>query len=264
MSVQRAAGSGTVTAWTRQELMVITAARVLKDHDVVLVGIGLQNLACNLARRLHAPNLQLVYESGVFGAAPDRLPLSIGDPCLVSGAAAVCSLSELFLFYLQRGLIDVGFLGAGQIDRFGNLNTTVVGPYDAPRVRLPGSGGACDIALLARRVFVITPQSPRVFVDRVDFVTSPGFAGPHRPEGARGAGPELIVTDLGTYGFDPETGEMRIRTLHQGVTHHEVSAATGWPIPAPATIVTTPEPDAAELKILRGLDAASGQLSTRR
>jgi glutaconate CoA-transferase subunit B len=249
------------TIWTRQELMTITAARALKDDDVVLVGIGLPNLACNLARRLHAPHLQLVYESGVFGAAPDRLPLSIGDPCLVSGAATVCSLSELFLFYLQRGLIDVGFLGAAQIDRFGNINTTVVGPYQSPRIRLPGSGGACDIALLARRVFVIVRQSPRVFVDRVDFVTSPGFVGRGRPDGARGAGPELVVTDLGTYGFDPETGEMRIRTLHQGVTYRDVCAATGWPIPAPATIVTTPEPDTAELSVLRELDVAPSHLT---
>lgn len=163
-----------MTPCSRDELMIVTAARALTDRQRVFVGIGLPNVACNLARRLHAPDLELVYESGVVGARPERLPASIGDPTLVSGAAAVCSLPEVFLYYLQGGLIDVGFLGAAQIDRYGNLNTTVIGPYDAPKVRLPGSGGACDIALLARQTIVIARQTPRLLVERVEFVTSPG------------------------------------------------------------------------------------------
>jgi glutaconate CoA-transferase subunit B len=239
------------STYSRQELMAITAARALGDGEVVFVGIGLPNLACNLARRLHAPNLKLVYEAGVFGAVPGRLPLSIGDPCLVSGAASVCSLPEIFLFYLQRGLIDVGFLGAAQIDRYGNINTTVIGSYDRPKVRLPGSGGACEIALLAKKVFVIARQSARLFVDRVDFITSPGFTAGKRPPGARGQGPQLVLTDLATYRFDEETGEMRIRTLHPGVTYEQVRAACGWEIPPPESVAMTPVPTTAELRILR-------------
>jgi glutaconate CoA-transferase subunit B len=243
--------SAPALACSRQELMAITAARALGDGEIVFVGIGLPNLACNLARRLHAPNLKLVYEAGVFGALPERLPLSIGDPCLVTGAASVCSLPEIFLFYLQRGLIDVGFLGAAQLDRHGNINTTVIGSYDRPKVRLPGSGGACEIALLAKKVFVIARQSARLFVDRVDFVTSPGFVEGKRPPGARGQGPQLVITDLATYLFDDCTGEMRISTLHPGVTYENVRAACGWEIPPPDSVVTTPEPTVAELRILR-------------
>jgi glutaconate CoA-transferase subunit B len=246
--------SVSTTVFTRQELMAITAARALRDREVVFVGVGLPNLACNLARQLHAPHLQLVYESGVFGAVPDRLPLSIGDPCLVSGALSVCSLADLFLYYLQRGLVDVGFLGAAQIDRFGNINTTVVGSYESPQVRLPGSGGACEIALLARKIFVIARQSPRVFVERVDFVTSPGFDGGRRADGACGRGPELVVTDLATYGFAADSGEMRIRSLHPGVGYDEVRAATGWPIPPPDGLTVTCEPIAEELRLLRDMD----------
>lgn len=177
------------TTYSRQELMVITAARALRNSQIVFVGIGLPNLSCNLARKTHAPDLQLVYESGVFGAAPQRVPLSIGDPALVAGAASVCSLTDIFLFYLQRGLIDVGFLGAAQIDRHGNINTTVIGGYDRPKVRLPGSGGACDIALMARQVFVVVRQTAKTFVEKVDFITSPGYPGGIRPVGAMGRGP---------------------------------------------------------------------------
>jgi glutaconate CoA-transferase, subunit B len=237
--------------YARSELMVIAASRALHDGNVVFVGIGLPNLAANLAKRLHAPSLQLVYEAGVFGANPERQALSIGDPCLVSGAAAVCSLGDIFLFYLQRGLIDVGFLGGAEVDRYGNINTTVIGDYKHPKIRLPGSGGASEIAALAKCVFVIGRQSKRSFVDRVSFVTSPGNRpGGGRPVGARGGGPSLVVTDLASYDFD-SFGEMRLLSLHPGVTADEVCANTGWPLDVPPHVVTTPPPTAEELRILR-------------
>ncbi len=237
--------------YTRAELMVIAAARALRNGDVVFVGIGLPNLACNLAKRLHAPALQMVYEAGVFGASPERQALSIGDPCLVTGAASVCSLGEIFLFYLQRGLIDVGFLGGAEVDRHGNINTTVIGPYERPTVRLPGSGGASEIAALARRVFIIGRQSKRTFVNRVSFVTSPGNRpGGGRPVGAPGGGPKLVVTDLAVYHFGAD-GEMQVHSLHPGVTGDDVRGATGWPIVIPEGVETTDAPSPAELRILR-------------
>src|SRR5215470_11976877 len=190
--------------FTANELMVCEAARQLRNDDVVFVGIGLPNIACNLARRLNAPDLVLVYESGAVGADPKRLPISIGDPSLVTNSLGVFSMFDVFSFYLQRGLIDVGFLQGVQIDRFGNLNTTVIGDYQHPVVRLPGSGGACEIAILAKRVFVIAPQSKRSFPERVDFITSPGFIdGPEarRKLGLPGGGPEMVITNLGCYEF---------------------------------------------------------------
>jgi glutaconate CoA-transferase subunit B len=237
--------------FTRSELMVIAASRALRDGEVVFVGIGLPNLACNLARRLHAPRLQMVYEAGVFGASPERQALSIGDPCLVAGAASVCSLPEIFLFYLQRGLIDVGFLGGAEVDRYGNINTTVIGPYRQPTVRLPGSGGASDIAALARRVFVIGRQTSRTFVERVSFVTSAGhLPGGGRPAGAPGGGPRLVVTDLAVYDFGPD-GQMRVRSLHPGVGGDEVRSNTGWNLQVPASTPVTEPPTSDELRILR-------------
>ena len=236
---------------TRSELMVIAAARALRDEDVVFVGIGLPNLACNLAKRLHAPRLQMVYESGIYGADPERQALSTGDPCLVSGAASVSPLSEIFLFYLQKGLIDVGFLGGAQVDRYGNLNTTVIGDYKSPKVRLPGSGGASDIATLAIRTFIIGSQSRKSFVERVEFVTSAGnLPGGCRPKGAWGGGPQLVVTDLGVYDFDNQ-GELRVVSLHPGVTTEEVRNKTGWEIEIPARVKTTLPPVTEELRILR-------------
>ena len=157
--------------------MIVAAARELAGQHVCFVGVGLPNIAVNLAQRTVAPDLELVYEAGVFGARPARLPLSIGDPTIVTGSTAVVSMLELFGYYLQRGLIDVGFLGAAQIDRFGNINTTVIGPYDHPTTRLPGSGGACEIAINAREVFVIMRQTKRSFVETIDFRTSPGNLG---------------------------------------------------------------------------------------
>ncbi len=176
------------TRWSSAELMTINAARLLRDGDVVFVGVGLPNLACNLAQRTHAPNLYMIYEAGVIGARPQRLPLSIGDPTLVSGAAAVCSMYDIFTLYLQRGNVDVGFLGGAQIDRYGNINATAIGEYAHPKVRLPGSGGSMEIAAWADRCYIITPHQKRRFPARVDFCTSAGFLdGQGRAPGKRGA-----------------------------------------------------------------------------
>jgi glutaconate CoA-transferase subunit B len=198
-------------------MMIVASARELVDARVVFVGIGLPNIACNLAQRTVAPELELVYEAGVYGARPSRLPLSIGDPCLVTGARSVVSMSQLFQYYLQGGLIDVGFLGAAQIDRYGNLNTTVIGSYQGPRVRLPGSGGACEIALLARRVLIIARLNRRTFVERLDFVTSPGHlsGGDSRScLGDYGQGPTAVITDMGILRFEKKTHEMVLTSLH--------------------------------------------------
>ena len=240
-----------------KELMVCQAARQLRDGDVVFVGIGLPNLACNLARRLHAPKLVLIYESGAVGAAPQRLPISIGDPALVTDSLGVFSMFDVFSFYLQGGLIDVGFLQGVQIDRFGNLNTTVIGDYRQPKVRLPGSGGACEIAILAQRVLVITPQSKRSFPERVDFITSPGFVdGPERRGqlGLPGSGPTMVITNLGCYEF--AGGEMVLTALHPGCTVAQVRENTGWEVRISAQLTTTELPSDEELRIIRDLDPA--------
>lgn len=238
--------------YTAKELMVCQAARQLRDGQVVFVGIGLPNLACNLARRRHAPNLVLLYESGAVGATPERLPISIGDPALVTNSLSVCSMYDVFNLYLQGGRIDVGFLQGAQIDRFGNLNTTVVGSYEAPDVRLPGSGGACEIAIHAKSVFVICPQSRRAFPDAVDFITSPGFVdGVGTRERLRmpGGGPALVVTDLGVYDFDE--GEMRLVSLHPGVTLDRVRENTGWDVRVASNVKPTEPPEPEELRIIR-------------
>ncbi len=234
------------------ELMVCEAARQLRDGDVVFVGIGLPNLACNLARRLHAPQLVLIYESGAVGADPKRLPISIGDPALVTNSLGVFSMFDVFSFYLQRGLIDVGFLQGVQIDRFGNLNTTVIGDYQHPKVRLPGSGGACEIAILAKRVFVIAPQSKRSFPERVDFITSPGFVDGldgRRKLGLPGGGPVMVITNLGCYGFSD--GEMVLTSLHPGRSVEQVRENTGWDVRISAQLTTTEAPNDEELRLIR-------------
>jgi len=245
-------------AFTKSEMMIVAAARELAGQRVCFVGVGLPNIAVNLAKRTVAPDLELVYEAGVFGSRPARLPLSIGDPTIVTGATAVTSMFELFAFYLQRGLIDVGFLGAAQIDRFGNINTTVIGDdYERPTTRLPGSGGACEIAINARQVFVIMRQSARSFVERIDFRTSPGNPGGganaarrRRDQGWNGSGPTLIVTDLGIYHFD-ERGEMRLDSLHPDVTIEHVRQTVGWKIAVAPELRTTPPPTAEELRLIR-------------
>jgi glutaconate CoA-transferase subunit B len=239
--------------YTAAELMTINAARLLRDGDVVFVGVGLPNLACNLARRTHAPNLTMIYEAGVVGAQPARLPLSIGDPTLVSGAASVCSMYEIFAFYLQRGLIDVGFLGGAQIDRFGNVNATVIGDYEHPKVRLPGSGGSAEIAAWANRTYLLTPHQKRRFPAQCDFITGAGFLtghGARQASGVRGQGPQAVVTDLGL--LEPDaTGELILTALHPGRTAAEAQANTGWPLQVAAHPRVTEPPSASELKLLR-------------
>ncbi|MGI8520232.1 MAG: CoA-transferase subunit beta [Actinomycetota bacterium] len=235
---------------SRTETMIVASARHLAGEQVCFVGIGPPNIACNLARRTVAPDLELVYEAGVFGAVPERLPLSIGDPSLVTGAASVCSMFELFAYYLQGGLVDVAFLSGSQIDRFGNLNTTVIGDYSSPKVRLPGSGGACEIAINARKVFVIMPQSTRTFVEKIDFRTSPGHLTGKRPA-HWGAGPSVVVTGLGMYEFDDDSGEMYLRSLHPGVSLDEVREATSWDLRVGDHVSETPAPTEKELRVMR-------------
>jgi glutaconate CoA-transferase subunit B len=243
-------------AFTRSEMMIVAAARELAGQHVCFVGVGLPNIAVNLAKRTVAPDLELVYEAGVFGARPARLPLSIGDPTIVTGATAVTSMFELFAFYLQGGLVDVGFLGAAQIDRFGNINTTVIGDYDSPATRLPGSGGACEIAINAREVFVIMRQSKRSFVERIDFRTSPGNLGGSPGSGSRKdqgwlrRGPSVVVTDLGIYRFD-DGGEMRLESLHPGATIEQVRQTIGWDVGVSPSLGATAAPTDRELQLIR-------------
>lgn len=241
-----------MTDYTPSELMVTQAARQLRDGEVVFVGIGLPNMACNLARRQHAPNLILIYESGAVGAEPDRLPISIGDPALVTNSLSVCAMFDVFSYYLQGGLIDVGFLQGSQIDRFGNLNTTVIGDYHHPSVRLPGSGGACEIAILAKRVLVIAPQTRRSFPSVIDFITSPGFVdGPDTRTrlGMPGQGPAMIITDLGCYEFSK--GEMVLTSVHPGCSVDQVRERTGWDIQVSTDLKITEPPDHEELRLIR-------------
>ena len=236
-----------------KELMVVNAARLLRDNDVVFVGVGIPNLACNLARRTHAPNLQMIYEAGVYGAQPSRLPLSIGDPSLVTGSASVCSMYDVFTLYLQRGNVDVGFLGGAQIDRYGNINATVIGDYQNPKVRLPGSGGSMEIAAWANRCYIITPHQIRRFPEKVDFHTSIGFldgGDARKKTGVRGGGPEAIVTNLGVLRPN-EDGELVLAALHPGVTFEEAQANTGWELKQAEDCPVTDPPNADELRILR-------------
>jgi glutaconate CoA-transferase subunit B len=233
--------------------MIVNAARLLRDGDVVFVGVGQPNLACNLAKRTHAPGLVMIYEAGVIGAEPARLPLSIGDPTLVSGALSVVSMYDIFANYLQRGNVDVGFLGGAQIDRFGNINATIVGQdYQRPKVRLPGSGGAQEIAAWANRCYIMTPHQKRRFPEKVDFVTSAGFLtgrGDRQAAGLRGGGPLAVVTDLGLLQPD-ETGELVLTALHPDKTAEMVRENTGWALKVADSLSTTDPLTERELKIL--------------
>lgn len=242
-----------MSEWTSADMMNVAAARELHDGDVCLVGVGPPNLAANLARRTHAPNCRLVYESGAIDAKPKKLPLSIGDDDLAATATSVVSVPEMFNFWVGAGRIDVGFLGAAQIDRFANINTTVIGEHANPKVRLPGAGGAPEIAASAGRVIVIVKQSPRTFVERVDFVSSVGYGPTGTERQAPGAGPTLVITDHGVLEPDPVTNELTMTRLHPGVTVEQAIAATGWRLQVAESIQPTPAPSEAELCALRQL-----------
>lgn len=242
--------------WSADEIMTVTAARTLGPGMACFVGIGLPSTAANLARRTHAPDLWLVYESGTLGAKPDHLPLSIGDGILAETADTVVSVPEVFNYWLQPGRIDVGFLGAAQIDRYANINTTVIGDYADPKVRLPGAGGAPEIAASCREVVVVLRQSRRTFVDAVDFVTSVGYGsgpGDRARLGLRGGGPNRVITDLGVLAPDPVTAQLTLVSVHPGCTVEQVRAATGWDLAVSPDLTTTPEPDSGELRALREL-----------
>lgn len=245
---------------SHDEMMTVAAARRLRDGQVCFVGIGLPSTAANLARATHAPGLVLIYESGTIGAKPGHLPLSIGDGVLAETADTVVSVPEIFNYWLQPGRIDVGFLGAAQIDRYGNINTTVIGDdYAAPEVRLPGAGGAPEIAASCREVVVIVRHGRRTFVDKVDFVTSVGYGtGPGDRDrlGLTGAGPTVVITDLGVLEPDPATSELRLTRLHPGVTLDRARAATGWELAAAPGLRETEAPGPAELAALRALTPA--------
>src|ERR1700691_1168075 len=244
------------TPATSTEMMTIASAPLLRNHEVCVGGIGLPSAAANLARLTHAPDVVLIYESGPIGAKPDVLPLSIGDGDLATTADTVVSTPEIFRYWLQGGRIDVGFLGAAQIDRFANLNTTVIGSYDKPKIRLPGAGGASEIAGSAKEVFLIIRQSKRTFVDKLDFITSLGYGegGDHRERlGLPGGGPKTVVTDLCVFEPDPETRELTVTSLHQGVTEDQVREATGWPIRFAENVQRIAPATDHELAVLRDL-----------
>ena len=245
--------------YTPAELMIVSAARALGGVRTVFVGVGLPNIACNLARYTVAPGLELIYESGVYGAKPPRLPLSIGDPTLATGAISVISMADLFGLYLQGGLVEVALVGGAQIDRHGNLNSTVIGSYTHPRTRLPGSGGACEIAINAQRIFIIMHLKKRAFVEQLDFLTSPGHmhgADARRKLGMPGAGPELVITDKALFNFANEEHEMQLTSLYPGVTLEQVRSEMGWQVPIAPTLTETTPPTANELQLIRsGLTA---------
>ena len=234
-------------SWTADEMMAVAAARRLDDGTVCFVGIGLPSRAANLARSTHAPDCVLIYESGTIGAKPQHLPLSIGDGELADTADAVVSVPEVFAYWLQAGRIDVGFLGAAQIDRFGNLNSTVIGDYEHPKVRLPGAGGAPEIATACRETFVMLRQSTRTFVPEVDFLTT------------RGDGVTAVVTDLGVLEPDPDTRELTLTSIHPGVSSDDAVSATGWELRIASDLAVAEPPTAAELVALRALKTVTGQ-----
>jgi glutaconate CoA-transferase subunit B len=245
--------------YSEDEMMTVAAARRLRDGAVCFVGIGLPSTAANLARRTHAPGLVLVYESGCLGSKPDRLPLSIGDGILAETADAVISVPEVFNYWLLPGRIDVGFLGAAQIDRYANINTTVIGDYRTPKVRLPGAGGAPEIAASCREVVIILRHGRRTFVDQLDFVTSVGYgAGPgsRKRLGLPGAGPSQVITDLGVLEPSPDDCELTLTQVHPGVSVDDVRSATGWDLRVADTVVTTEPPTVTELAVLRTLGAS--------
>ena len=246
--------------WTSDEMMAVAAARELGDGAVCFVGIGLPSTAANLARRMHAPNAVLIYESGCIGSRPDCLPASIGDGVLSETAVANVGVVEIFSYWLQAGRIDVGFLGAAQIDKFANINTTVIGAYDTPSVRLPGAGGAPEIAANCGEVIITLPHSRRAFVEQLDFVTSLGHgtgSGNREQLGLRGQGPSAVISDLCVLRPDPGTKELTLTSVHPGVSVDDVQSATGWELAVAGDLATTPPPASEELTVLRELKAAT-------
>ena len=244
-----------MTEYTPTEFMIVSSSRALSNERVVFVGVGLPGVACNLALRTVNPNMEMVYESGIFGARPERSPLSIGDPTLISGSTMTCAQGELFMYYLQGGRIDVALMGAAQIDKFGNLNSTVIGPYEKPKIRLPGSGGACEIAIHAKKLFMIMRLKKRAFVQKLDFCTSPGHLHGEKNEraalGIPGRGPQLVVTDMALFRFDEATGEMTLSSLRPGVTVEQVQAEVNWPLKVPLDVKIEDPPTDEELRIIR-------------
>lgn len=245
-----------VEGYTSDEIMTVTAARMLRNGAVCFVGIGLPSTAANLARLLHAPEAVLIYESGPIGAKPPVLPLSIGDGNLAETADTVVSTPEIFRYWLQGGRVDVGFLGAAQLDRFANINTTVIGDYRRPKVRLPGAGGAPEISTSAKEVLIIVKQSRRSFVNKLDFITSAGFlsGGKAREQaGIAGNGPTAVITDLCLLRPDGETSELTVTSIHSGVSREQIRAATGWEIRFAEECGETIAPTQVELETLRDL-----------
>jgi glutaconate CoA-transferase subunit B len=248
--------------YSADEMLIATASRAVGNDDVCFVGIGQPSAACNLARLTHAPDITLIYESGTIGVRPAVLPLSIGDGELCSTALTTVSVPEFFRYWLQSGRITVGFLGAAQLDRFGNINTTVIGPYDRPTVRLPGAGGAPDMAVLCQRIFIVMPHSRRGMVERLDFITSLGHGtgGDARARlGIPTQGPVQVITDLCIMEPDPATRELTVTSLHPGVSREQVTAATGWPVRFAGALRETPEPGTRELEVLRSLRASTAR-----
>jgi glutaconate CoA-transferase subunit B len=248
--------------YTPNEMMTIAAARALRNDDVCFVGIGMPSAASNVARLTHAPGITLIYESGTIATKPDVLPLSIGDGDLCDTALTTVSVPEMFRYWLQGGRVTVGFLGGAQIDRFANLNTTVVGSYDKPKVRLPGGGGAPEIASACGEIFIIMAQSKRSFAGKLDFITSMGHGegGDHRARlGLKTKGPTKLVTDLCIFEPDPQTKEMTVTSIHPGVTRDQINDNTGWPVRYAANVADTKAPTADELVILRELHARTAR-----
>lgn len=240
------------------EMMTIAAARALNNDDVCFVGIGAPSAACNLARLTHAPNIVLIYESGTIDTKPNVLPLSIGDGELCETALVTVAVPEMFRYWLQGGRITTGFLGGAQIDKFANLNTTVVGPYEKPKVRLPGGGGAPEIATSCGRIFITMNHSKRAFVEKLDFITSLGHGkggDDRKNHGVFTEGPTKVITDLCVMEPDPKTKEMMVASLHPGVTREQVMDATGWRLQFFANVGETPPPSEKELNVLRELHA---------
>ena len=245
-------------SYSPNEMMTVAAARALRNEDVCFVGIGAPSAACNLARMTHAPQITLIYESGTIATKPNVLPLSIGDGELCDTALTTVPVPEMFRYWLQGGRMTVGFLGGAQIDRFANLNTTVVGDYHKPKVRLPGGGGAPEIATNCHEIFIIMAMGKRAFVDKLPFITSMGH-GPtgreRRALGVKSKGPTRLITDLCLFEPNPETQEMTVVSIHPGVTREQIIENCGWTPSFAAHVVETRAPDAKELEVLRDIQA---------